>query len=363
MEDQEKNMSCATSAPRSLFSPRTDVNGGCSARQGRSRRRTLFRGTKRILFQWNLPPIMVGQMRFVGEVHVRLRSGRKITLKDVHYVPASRVSLLSLSSLLKHGWTVDMRDGGGTIKRGKERLALRKDGPLWTTVVGTVEPLILSAGISNLGRSALEEEHQRLGHIGREKLLDLAKAGKLEGSYEDLRKDPFRTNRCEVCLRAKIERHPKTGEAPLLQGGKEGIGHDVDLAGPLDLSVDGHRYLFVGIERSSGIVSAVPIETKAAAMKAVRGAVSKLERQLGERLRVIPSDGGKEFGGGEAIEWFKITGIQHYTSPRYTPELNGAAETHSTLWTDQTSPLGWVASLRASTEPENGLMGRRPTSF
>jgi hypothetical protein len=136
----------------------------------------------------------------VGEVHVRLGSGRRITLKDVYYVPASRVSLLSLSSLLKHGWTVDMRDGGGTIKRGKERLTLRKDGPLWTTVVRTVEPLILAAGTGSLGKSVLEEEHQRLGHIGREKLLDLAKAGKLKGSHEDLRKDPFRTDQCEACL-------------------------------------------------------------------------------------------------------------------------------------------------------------------
>jgi transposase InsO family protein len=82
----------------------------------------------------------------------------------------------------------------------------------------------------------------------------------------------------------------------------------------------------VGIERSSGIVFAIPIETKANAMRVVKEAVAKLERQLGERVRVIRSDGGTEFGGGEAIEWFKTTGIHHYTTPRYTPELNGAAE-------------------------------------
>jgi hypothetical protein len=262
----------------------------------------------------------------VGEVHVRLESGRTITLKDVYYVPASRVSLLSLSSLLKHGWTVDMRDGGGTIKRGKERLTLRKDGPLWTTVVGTVEPLILATGTGDKGRSALEEEHQRLGHIGRERLLELAKAGKLKGTYEGIRKDPFRTDQCEVCLRAKIVRYPKTGEAPILRGGEEGIALDVDLAGPLDLSVDGHRYLFVGVERPSGIVFATPIETKADAMRVVKEAVAKLERQLCERVRVIRTDGGTEFGSGEAIESFKTTGIQHYTTRRYTPELNGAAE-------------------------------------
>jgi hypothetical protein len=240
-------------------------------------------------------------------------------LKDGYYVPASRGSLLSLSSLLKRGWTVDMRDGGGTIKRGRDRLTLRKDGRLWTTVVGTVEPIILAVGIGSSGTSALEEEYQRLGHIGREKLLNLAKAGKLKGSYEDLRKDPFRTNKCETCLRAKIERHPKTGEAPIGRG--------------TSVPIRGYR----------------AIQRKADAMKAVKGTVAKLERQLGERLRVIRFDGGTEFGGGEAIEWFKNTGIQHYSSPRYTPELNGAAERTvrtvkemtATLLLDSSLPTGY----------------------
>jgi hypothetical protein len=90
----------------------------------------------------------------VGEVHVRFRSGRHVTLKDVYYVPASRVCLLSLSSLLKHCWTVDMSDGGGTIKRRKERLTLRKDRPLWTTVLGTFKPLVLADGVTGESRTA-----------------------------------------------------------------------------------------------------------------------------------------------------------------------------------------------------------------
>jgi hypothetical protein len=53
---------------------------------------------------------------------------------------------------------------------------------------GTVEPLILAPGTGSLGKSALEEEHQRLGHIGGEKLLDLANAGKPKESHEELRK-------------------------------------------------------------------------------------------------------------------------------------------------------------------------------
>jgi hypothetical protein len=54
--------------------------------------------------------------------------------------------------------------------------------------------------------------------------------------------------------------------------------------------------------------------------------VAKLERQLGERVRVIGSDGGHELGGGEAIEWYRSTRIQSYTSLRCMPEMNGGAE-------------------------------------
>jgi hypothetical protein len=70
---------------------------------------------------------------------------------------------------------------------------------------------------------------------------------------------------------------------------------------------------------------AVPIGSKAEAKGVVNEVITKLERQLGDRVCVIRSDGGTEFASGEAIEWYRTTGIQHYTSPRYTPELNGAA--------------------------------------
>jgi hypothetical protein len=46
----------------------------------------------------------------VGEVHVPLRSARQVTLKKMYHIPDSRVNVLSLSRLLKHHWTVEMRD-------------------------------------------------------------------------------------------------------------------------------------------------------------------------------------------------------------------------------------------------------------
>jgi hypothetical protein len=120
--------------------------------------------------------------------------------------------------------------------------------------------MVLLTGVGNKARTPLEREHLGLGHIGREELLELSKKGELQGKHEDLQKDPFRTDQCETCLQAKMTRYPKAGEAPRLKGGTEGIGLDVDLAGPLDLSIGGPRYLFVGIERSRRSVLTVPAD-------------------------------------------------------------------------------------------------------
>ncbi|GFZ52320.1 hypothetical protein JCM24511_10093 [Saitozyma sp. JCM 24511] len=95
------------------------------------------------------------------------------------------------------------------------------------------------------------------------------------------------------------------------------------------------EYLFVGVERWSGIVFALPNRSRAEAMRVVKEALAKIERQLGDKVCVIRSDGGTEFDNGEAMMWCRITEIQHYTSPRYTPELNGAAK-------------GWYAHLGRS---------------
>jgi hypothetical protein len=318
----------------------------------------------------------------VGEVELRLPSGQRMVLKDVYHVPTSRISLISLSRLLKWGWVADMKDIGGALKRKGERLTLEKKGSLWTVVLGTVHPLVMMAGIPNRPKTVLEEEHQRLGHIGVGRLMELAKEGLLKKGYKEYKDDPFKLTACEPCLQAKITRYPKNGEAPLLAGRGKGIGLEVDITGPFSPSLDGYQHLFVGIERSNGIVFAVPIVTKGEAFDVMKRCVSKLERQTGERIRVIRSDGGLEFGSGNAIEYYRKTGIQHYTTTRYTPELNGASERMirtlkgmiSTMLADSNLPTEyWSYAARyaaviimKTSKPRNGqvawtvLTGRAP---
>jgi hypothetical protein len=147
---------------------------------------------------------------------------------------------------------------------------------------------------------------------------------------------PSAPGQCEACLRAKIERYPKNGEAPQLRGGANGIGLDIDLAGPLDASVDGHRYLFVGVERSSGIVFAALIGSKAEAMRVVKEALTKLERQLGDRVRVIRSYSGTEFA------------TERRSSGTALPEFSTTPRRLDTRLSSTELPRGWYAHLRRS---------------
>jgi hypothetical protein len=126
-----------------------------------------------------------------GDVKVKLRNGRELIIKDVHFVPGSRVNLLSTNRMVRNGWDVRLTTEGGNIKKGRASLTLTRDGGLWRTShfvptnsaptfpAGTAEP---EHALLGNARSLLEEEHRRLGHIGRYKLLELAKEGKLTGS-------------------------------------------------------------------------------------------------------------------------------------------------------------------------------------
>ena len=260
----------------------------------------------------------------VGEVDIRLPSGQRMILTDVYYVPKSRVKLVSLSRLLKAGWEASLTSTGGRLAKRHEKLTLEKRSSLWTVVLGMIPPSPpMIATVASV--TPLESEHRRLGHIGVDRLMELAREGKLQGSYDDYKHDTFNSLNCESCLKAKIARLPKNDDSPLFEG-RDGVAIDVDITGPFDKSIDGFENIFVGIERSSDITVVVPIVQKSDAFNCIIDMIAKVEKQLGTRVRVVRSDGGGEFGSTKANTYYRMHGIQHYVTTRYTPELNGACE-------------------------------------
>ena len=117
--------------------------------------------------------------------------------------------------------------------------------------------------------------------VGRKEAQSGKAEGMLKECFETCKNDPFKDADCEACLSAKTTRHPKSGDAPKLGGGSEGLGLEVDITGPFSTSMDGYEHLFVGIERSSHVLFAIPIKQKSEAHDVMLASIAKLERQLG----------------------------------------------------------------------------------
>ena len=243
-----------------------------------------------------------------GDVRMRLSSGRIVSVTDVLHVPNSRVSLLSYTRLIERGWKVDLTTTGGSVRRGNERLTVGKHGSLWSIRIGETNGTALVALPLSGPRTSLEEEHQRLGHMGTTTLKD----------------DDFKMTSCEVCQQQKAVRPPKDQHSP--RATRDGELVHVDIAGPFTASVEGNTTFLAVLDDFSKACWIVPMSSKGEALSVLQACVVKLERQLDVKVRFVRSDGGLEFASSSAKAWYDKLGIQHQLSTRYSPELNGVAE-------------------------------------
>ncbi|KAI5449158.1 hypothetical protein NCC49_005245 [Naganishia albida] len=170
----------------------------------------------------------------------------------------------------------------------------------------------------------LREEHERLGHLGRTKLLKMAYRNQLRITHAAALLDPFRTNQCETCQRMKIARTSLNGASP--NGTRDGKLINVDIAGPVDLSDGGSDHFVAMLDDYSKVCAVVPMKGRKPVMGLLKEFVARIETQLGERVRFIWSDNGPELVSEAAKEWYASRGIIHQLSLRYRPELNGTSE-------------------------------------
>ena len=254
-----------------------------------------------------------------GEVCLR-SNDTDIIIKDVHHVPGSRINILSAGYLKGQGWSVDFDRLQAC--RGKDSLKFIEKGVLPYLKADKKDTAPLISVTEAL--SPLHQEHRRLGHIGRTKLLELAAEGVLNYGVDVLKADSFRLSDCETCHKSKATRYPKDGVSP--RGHRDCELVHVDIAGQFIPSAAGNAFYTLMIDDYSKVMSVVPTKTKGEAFIHLKAFIQRLERQLGEKVRFIRSDGGGEFDSGPARFWYTQTGIQHQITPHYTPELNGVVE-------------------------------------
>lgn len=183
--------------------------------------------------------------RAKGNMPVKLSCGRQINIEDVHIVPGATVNLLSARQLARKGWTVTISDTAANISQGNDVIELSDVHGLWTTEFDIVHGFAMAITPSPpQNKIMLRDEHDRLGHIGRHKLIKLAYEGKLRISHTDALLDPFRIAECVTCQKMKIARKSKDGTSP--HGTKSAELVHIDIAGPMAPSAAGFDH-FVAI--------------------------------------------------------------------------------------------------------------------
>lgn len=274
-----------------------------------------------------------------GDIILKLPSGQGIQIMEVYLIPCARQNILSVGLLQQRGWTIDFVKR--ILRRGNEVVRMKDDGVLNYIQLGTVINLGTISSIEAMG--PLQLEHNRLGHISRKKILELARLGELRCSHDVLEKDEYRTGDCTTCQERKAAKQPKNGISPHGTHDCEMIHSDI--SGPLEPSSNGARYITTMYDDYSKVNRVVTTSDRKWTLAYLQEFVTKIERQLGSKVRFLRSDGGGEYLSEQAKSWYSKTGIIHQISPRYTPELNGTAERFNRTLKEMAASMLSTASL------------------
>jgi len=253
-----------------------------------------------------------------------------LTLQDVLVVPGLASSLFSVRQAAVRGYEVTFKREGGVVIRHGEGDTIR--GVLSDKVY--ILPTVSQTGsaLISVASPTAAMWHRRFAHLGATTLERTAKV--VKGMVLDkaglaaLRTDP-----CPPCIQGKMTRvpFPTLGirtTAPLQ------VVH-TDVAGPMEVATPAGSTFFVGvIDDYTRFKAIVPVKTKGVAKDAVMAVVARWENQTGSRVRVIRSDNGLEYTGGDWPAWLAAKGIQRTRRPpatRRSPTAWPSATTASSL--------------------------------
>ncbi|GAA5905624.1 hypothetical protein JCM5296_000531 [Sporobolomyces johnsonii] len=260
---------------------------------------------------------------------VESTTGRSFPLLDVHHTPEIADNLLSGPQLADRGYTSVLRPCGGIIIPDEVVAALlktiedqgiplaRKDG-YWVLEGQSVD----ASAFATRATRSLYSWHCALGHVGRKRLLKMARDGLSMASISD----PDAPLRCAACEKAKSHRQPFPKRSETREETPLALVH-VDLAGPFPVQSDrGARYYLVIVDDATRHVWVEFLRRKTDAFDSFKEWRTYTERRLGKRLGGVRSDRGGEFVNDEFEAYLRDEGIHHQLTMARAPEQNGIAE-------------------------------------
>jgi len=272
-----------------------------------------------------------GMATAIGSVSLSLNIRRrtvKCILNDVLLVPSIPINLISVSMLEAHGFYINSKDGYNVYRRSDDFLAMT------TTKMGGLYLLdqtrdnefgmIASMEEQALIRSDIQTWHDRLGHIGMDRLKQIQSmvtGMKVDGKTGNILE-------CKTCHLGKSHRRPIHGLQRERATEPLELVHS-DLTGPMkEATFSGGRYLAIYIDDFSRKVFFYILKKKSDNFAAFKEFHKLMEVQYGNKFKLkhLHSDNGGEYTSNEFDDYCKKNGIKHTFTAPYTPEHNGVAE-------------------------------------
>lgn len=321
--------------------------------------------------------------------------GLEITLNNVLYVPAFKLTLVSVGALDKKGYTASfgrgqcrILKGSRCIMRGERRRGLYHiDGkalvfptascpaPQSTPAYVTVSEHAHAAKdrAPKKGRTVdVNLLHRRLGHLNFDALKRMVNDGRIAG----VTKLSGKPDVCEHCALGKMKRLPfPTGRQRATRPLQ--LVH-VDLCGPVSKpGPAGELYAMTLTDDFSAHPWTYFLKRKSEALSRYRQWRDEVQAYFKDNLvelelspefvQFLRSDNGGEFTSQAFEAQLAADGVKHETTAPYTPQQNGVAERmNQTLVSTATTmliesglpPSFWVEAMRCATE----LVTQRPSA-
>ena len=252
----------------------------------------------------------------IGNILLKMTSGKTLTLKNVLHVHEIRKNLVSTSLLVKNEFKVvfvsdkvvisknDMYVGNGYLSDGLFKLNV----------------MTINNNNNNDSSAYLLESdnlwHARLGHVNYKSLQKMI-------NMEIFSKFECNKSKCQVCVESKFAKH--------LYNSVERNSEPLDLIHTdiCDMksipSHGGKKYFITFIDDSTRYCYVYLLNSKDEAIDAFKQYKIEAENQLNKKIKMIRSDRGGEYEF-PFQEIFLENGIIHQMTAPYTPQQNGVAE-------------------------------------
>ena len=290
----------------------------------------------------------------IGQLHLEmdLGGGKKglTVIRSAYYVPEVSGNLLSVSYLLKRGFTVNFSNTECRIfcntKQDLCGIAKENDGLFIVNATPVIperayishttreinEDSDLNPGShevalvtrTKISKATLSIWHRRLGHISLTAVKHLLRHDMVTGM--EISSDDASGSTCIPCLEGKQTRDEIPKESTTKH---PRVLHRIysDLCGPMQTqSRHGELYFLTFIDGNTHYVKVRLLKSKAETCALLKALIERAEVETGERVNYFRSDGGGEYGSRELAAHFESKGIHHEKTNAYTPQENGVAE-------------------------------------